>query len=156
MNLCYACDTILTPDGDSTYQYDNALWITLGGGYGMFVESDSFMKAGDFWHQLPKARRIQAHLDFRAQHGIDADPDDIDPNIMVNPDSLQAEWEAWYEENRDDQVIICHECAHKLCDAVPWFKRLINPHNSHSHKTAYVEANPDHFGWDYDSRAARK
>jgi hypothetical protein len=48
---------------------------------------------------------------------------------------------------------ICHECAHDLCEKIPWINRLINPHKSHSHKAEYVEANPDHFGWDYDYRA---
>jgi hypothetical protein len=53
------------------------------------------------------------------------------------------------------KVVICHECAHSLCDAVPWMKELLNPHSSHSHKTAYAEANPDHGGWDYDYQAER-
>jgi hypothetical protein len=42
-----------------------------------------------------------------------------------------------------------------LCDLFPAFEKKINPHGSHSHKTSYVEAHPDHYGWDYDSRAER-
>jgi hypothetical protein len=51
------------------------------------------------------------------------------------------------------KAVICHECAHKLCDENPWLKDLLNPHGSHSHKSAYVDANPSHYGWDYDHRA---
>lgn len=43
--LCDNCNAPLRKhdyyDSDST-QYDNAMRITLGGGYGMFIESDSF------------------------------------------------------------------------------------------------------------------
>lgn len=58
---CYACDATLIPDirpgsapvlingepnydigFDDHYQFDNALWVTLGGGYGMFVEYEGF------------------------------------------------------------------------------------------------------------------
>lgn len=48
------------------------------------------------------------------------------------------------------KIVICHECAHALCDQHPWIGKLLNPHGSHAHKTAYVEAHPDHYGWDYD------
>lgn len=53
-------------------------------------------------------------------------------------------------------VTICHECAHEACEKLPWLNRLIDPHNSHSHNVhTFVPNNPDHFGWDYDSRSER-
>lgn len=52
-----------------------------------------------------------------------------------------------------DPAVICHECAHDLCDKIPWALQLLNPHNSHSHRTDYVESHPGHFGWDYDRRS---
>lgn len=38
--FCYACEAELTPDGnrDTDYQFNNALWVSLDGGYGMFVD----------------------------------------------------------------------------------------------------------------------
>jgi len=113
---CYACDEILIPDltafqeapvlvdgkphydigFDDHYGFDNALWIKLGGGYGMFVESDGFVGA---------------------------------PNT--------------------NKAVICHDCAHEACEKLPWLRRMIDPWASHSHKSAYVEAHPDHWGWDY-------
>jgi hypothetical protein len=33
------------------------------------------------------------------------------------------------------RVTICHECAHALCDAVPWIERLLDPEHSHTHRT---------------------
>lgn len=48
-----------------------------------------------------------------------------------------------------DDVVICHGCAHDLCDRVPWVHRLIDPYNSHSHSTEYHREHPDHQGWDY-------
>ena len=47
-------------------------------------------------------------------------------------------------------IRICHDCAHQLCEAVPWIGKLINPYNSHAHTLEYVQNHPDHFGWDYD------
>ena len=52
-----------------------------------------------------------------------------------------------------EEVVICHECSHALCDTVPWIGRLINPHNSHAHKVDWIEQNPNHYGWDYDRQA---
>lgn len=48
---------------------------------------------------------------------------------------------------------LCHDCAHSLCDTVPWLAALLNPAKSHAHTQAYTDANPDHYGWDYDLRA---
>lgn len=47
-------------------------------------------------------------------------------------------------------VLLCHECSHDLCDQIPWLNKLLNPALSHSHKTEYKKAHPDHYGWDYD------
>lgn len=51
-----------------------------------------------------------------------------------------------------EEAVICHECAHKLCDEVPWIGKLLDPHSSHSHKDSYRKANPNHYGWDYDKQ----
>lgn len=48
-------------------------------------------------------------------------------------------------------VVLCHDCAHEACEALPWLAALIEPARSHSHTEAYVRANPDHHGWDYDA-----
>lgn len=50
-------------------------------------------------------------------------------------------------------VAICHECAHSLCAQHPWIDSLLKPHGSHSHRSDYHAAHPDHWGWDYDRRA---
>lgn len=54
-----------------------------------------------------------------------------------------------------EEAVICHECAHELCETVPWIKRLLRPQKSHAHTTEYWEANPDHEGWDKDSALER-
>lgn len=48
------------------------------------------------------------------------------------------------------KVVLCHDCAHEACDKLPWLKELLDPEASHSHTEAYREANPEHYGWDYD------
>lgn len=48
----------------------------------------------------------------------------------------------------DHEAVICHDCAHKLCEMVPWINKLINPESSHAHLASYWEANPEHKGWD--------
>lgn len=48
------------------------------------------------------------------------------------------------------EAVICHDCAHELCDKIPWIHKLIDPHRSHAHRTSYHEEHPDHYGWDYD------
>ena len=49
-----------------------------------------------------------------------------------------------YDSERP-KVVICHDCAHRLCDAVPWIKKLLNPALSHSHLPGDWEG---HEGWD--------
>lgn len=46
----------------------------------------------------------------------------------------------------DPSVIICHECAHELCEKVPWIECLLDPFNSHSH--SYDQDWSGHKGWD--------
>jgi hypothetical protein len=94
---CAACDAVLIPEmrADTEYQFDNALWVSFSGGYGMF----------------------------------------IDP---------------FGEE--DLKAVICHACAHALCDSQPWIQRLLRPHESHAHRTEDIAAllAAGHKGWDLE------
>lgn len=47
-------------------------------------------------------------------------------------------------------VILCHDCAHDLCDKIPFIKNMLNPRTSHSHTLEFIKANPDHKGYDID------
>ena len=47
------------------------------------------------------------------------------------------------------EAVICHDCAHALCEQVPWIGKLIEPELSHAHTKEFWEANPDHDGWDH-------
>jgi hypothetical protein len=44
------------------------------------------------------------------------------------------------------KIVICHECAHALCETVPWLEKLIDPLNSHAHRVGRDYG--DHKGWD--------
>lgn len=55
----------------------------------------------------------------------------------------------------DYEAVICHECAHQLCNAIPWINKLLDPLSSHSHTTSYIESHPYHTGWDYNRRKAK-
>jgi predicted heme/steroid binding protein len=46
----------------------------------------------------------------------------------------------------DHEAVICHDCAHDLCEKMPWIGALIQPYSSHAHRTHA----PDHTGWDID------
>lgn len=53
--ICYACKRELKPENENMttdYQFDNALWIGLFGGYGMFIESKSFNQYSDKDHVI--------------------------------------------------------------------------------------------------------
>ena len=147
---CVGCDARLEPDAaspDGTYQFTNALWIGFHGGYAMFVDNleaklptnteDRWLRDedGEYLTEFDKYGRVQP---------------------IDNPD-----WEPEFMEDRilaghpDYEAVLCHDCAHALCDAVPWIHKLINPHGSHAHKTAYHDAHPDHYGWDYDHDHSR-
>lgn len=30
-------------------------------------------------------------------------------------------------------VVICHECAHQMCETLPWVEQLLEPYSSHLH-----------------------
>jgi len=44
------------------------------------------------------------------------------------------------------QAVICHDCAHVLCDENPWLAEILDPLNSHSH--SYKREWGEHIGWD--------
>jgi hypothetical protein len=45
------------------------------------------------------------------------------------------------------RVFLCHDCARRLCDALPWQANLIQPERSHVHTAQFWAAHPDHEGW---------
>lgn len=133
--LCFACKKPLESDYDTDYQFDNALWIRLDGGYGMFVDD--------------LEDETQISIDVLGLAPGEAIPWPIGAPPWTPEQTAEYHRRAAQAANR----VICHECAHDLCDAVPWFKKWIDPHSSHSHRTSYVETHPGHFGWDYSHRA---
>lgn len=40
----------------------------------------------------------------------------------------------------DPHALLCHACAHRLCDTFPWAARLLRPDTSHSHQDRYLDA----------------
>jgi hypothetical protein len=48
----------------------------------------------------------------------------------------------------DRHVLLCHDCAHEACDALPWLAHLIRPQDSHAHTAEYWIAHPEHAGRD--------
>lgn len=46
------------------------------------------------------------------------------------------------------EVVLCHMCAHALCDNFPGIARLIDPHTSHTHTDTFWKDHPDHEGVD--------
>jgi len=154
---CYACGAELVADSyydgrdeECTYQFDNALWIGLFGGYGMWVDNIPAK-----WPNNTDERWLR-NSDERDGYGLYCDfvkgeDEHGNPTLLDDPDYVPT-----YDEDRtlpghpDYEVVICHECAHKLWEAVPWLERLIPAHGSHAHRTGWKEAHPDHYGWDYD------
>lgn len=58
MTTCYSCGKKLKKefeDMDTNYRFDNALWIGLHGGYGMFIESKDYNQYRDTEHVLKNA-----------------------------------------------------------------------------------------------------
>lgn len=53
-------------------------------------------------------------------------------------------------EGAAEEAVLCHDCAHELCEQVPWIKRLLRPEKAHSHSQEFWKTNPDHEGWDRD------
>lgn len=136
--LCYACGAVLQSDHDTGYQFDNALWVGLHGGYGMFVDACDFpINTEDAW-----LRSV-----------------DEDGGIVLDEEGHPVRDHAWkpvYREERklpgrpDIEAVICHECAHAACEALPWLARLISPATSHAHHYAAHEQllAEGHVGWD--------
>jgi hypothetical protein len=50
------------------------------------------------------------------------------------------------------RAVICHECAHELCEKIPWVDALLNPQRSHSHRSSVCESLilDGHDGWDLE------
>ena len=46
----------------------------------------------------------------------------------------------------DEQAVICHDCAHALCEAHPWIAAILEPATSHAHD--YDTDWTGHKGWD--------
>lgn len=143
MTVCFACGDPLVadlgaPDDPVTYQFENALWLGFHGGYGMFVDNlDATLpiNTADRW------------LRDDGEYAVTLDGRPID-----NPD-----WQPEFREERmlrgaDYEAVICHDCAHKLCVDVPWIEKLIRSYGSHAHRSEYIDAHPDHYGWDYDPK----
>jgi hypothetical protein len=68
--------------------------------------------------------------------------------MFIDPEPASAEGVLG---GADREAVLCHECAHALCTAFPWAQALLAPELSHSHRTAFWEAHPDHEGWDRPS-----
>ena len=148
MQTCACCEQPmmeLDDDRPTEYQYEDALWIGFHGGYGMFVdnlEARLPVNTEDRWLRDPKTGEYLTVEDARG--GVQP----IDNN----------NWEPEYREERllpgqpDYEAVICHDCAHKLCDDQPWIAKLLVPYTSHAHRQWYHDLHPDHRGWDYEPR----
>lgn len=91
---------------------------------------------------------------------------DFDPASEQYDNALEITFNGGYGMfidpiDEEYRVIICHECAHHLCETVQWIGKLLNPFNSHSHKywkrlpdgsTQDVFWPEDHHGWDLPHR----
>jgi hypothetical protein len=95
---CVNCGGALKPvfDDYPNEQYDNALEVTISGGYRMFF-------------------------------------DNIDG---------------------ERRVLLCHDCAHEACEALPWPAQLIQPHDSHAHTAQYRIAHPELADQDKSARTS--
>lgn len=119
---CASCSKELEKvfeNDDSNYQYDNALWLGFYGGYGMFVESEEF---------------AEETIVEEAKNSVEEDEKEETYEKILPYASYEA--------------VICHECAHKLCEEKPWLNKLLKPETGHAHKVDYWKNNPDHVGWD--------
>lgn len=50
------------------------------------------------------------------------------------------------------RAVLCHDCAHQLCDLLPWMAGLLQPSRSHSHRSEVAAAliESGHDGWDLE------
>ena len=119
---CYACHAELDPEFGSPAealaheQWDNALVLRLEGGYGMFIDPIPHDPATDF------------------RTGTVGELDRPRPR------------EGTLQRAGALKVVICHDCAHDLCERVPWLERLIEPQRSHAH--SHRRDWTGHTGWD--------
>lgn len=59
----------------------------------------------------------------------------------------------WDTESHDKlKLIICHDCAHMLCELFPGIGKIIDPFSSHAHTSQFIANHPEHLGWDYLTR----
>lgn len=111
--VCLGCGKALKPqlgDVSTNYQFDGALWLGFHGGYGMFVDN------------------VEAMIPLNADERWLIE----DGKAVDNPN-----YQPIFEEERmlsgsDHEAVICHECAHELCEAFPWIKKLLDPDHSHA------------------------
>lgn len=92
---------------------------------------------GDEAHQWDSALII----DFEGGYGMFTDPMGAPP-AEYDKGILPA-----------GKVVVCHDCAHEMCDALPWVKKLIDPWASHSH--SHGPDWKDHTGWDLPHNCPR-
>ena len=52
-----------------------------------------------------------------------------------------------------EEAVLCHECAHELCEKVSWIGKLLKPELSHSHSVEYKKKHPNHIGWDMEGES---
>ena len=167
MTNCTRCGGELIPDDampDTPYAFDNALWIAFHGGYGMFVDNLEV--------RLPTNSEDRWLRDDDGEYliGTDCICDVQDATVPLEFHEFKCpcrnpidnpDWQPEFTEDRilpgqpDYEAVLCHDCAHGLCEREPWLNKLIDPLRSHAHKTAYQNAHPDHFGWDYDMNKER-
>ena len=67
------------------------------------------------------------------------DGPDFDPASEQWENALEVKFNGSYGMfvdpiEEDCRAIICHGCAHDLCDKIPWIGKLIDPGRSHSHR----------------------
>jgi hypothetical protein len=63
------------------------------------------------------------------------------PKYLQYDNALHVRFDGGYGEFVDNYEggdryysIICHECAHDLCERVPWIKDVLRPERSHTHR----------------------
>lgn len=118
---------MLRPCGNGS-ELDNTLSVSLFGGYGQFID--------DLEEKMDAARKVM---------GDDYNWIPIDSEMNG---SQKLEWAMLCV--RSNQIIVCHECAHRLCEQFPAFNNKIKPYDSHTHTQQYVDNHPNHYGYDYD------
>lgn len=106
--------------------------------------SDSLPLTHDsFWAELQETKVGRACLACGSS-AVEEGHEDYDNALLVR---LSGGYGLFFDGN-DFHFILCHDCSHELCELAPWLGALINPLASHSHRPAYLQANPDHVGWD--------